>query len=566
MHIRIHIYQFGKQSTQTVFLLIAMISLSIFTSPAFSSGFFNVTNYGATGNGNTKDTQAIQAAVETAYKTGGGSVYFPAGTYLSGTIYLKDHVRLNLGMGAVLLGSTSIDDYPLNQCNFPSYSDRYVGRALIWGEGLRDVAISGKGTINGQGVHFKDNIPMQEEWEKLVSFYKDSSRYVPEKRYINRPYIIRLISCQDVLVENVTLLNSPMWMQQYLNCDFVTIQNIKVFNHGSKNNDMIDIDCCRNVVISGCFGDSDDDGLTLKSTGALPTENVTISNCILSSFCNAIKMGTESSGGFKNIAISNCVIRPSIEPNVIYGRKEGLAGIALEIVDGGTLDQITISNITIQGTTAPIFMRLGNRGRTFMPDMVKPKVGTFRNVLVSNIIAFDASNTGCSITGIPGFPIENVTLSNIKINFVGGGTREQSNQNPPEVVEKYPESTMFGVLPAYGFFCRHVKGLTFRDVNLTFVEPDYRPALICDDVRNLNLNGFNSKVLPETSAMMIFKNTKDVMISGCRPQATNVFLHLNDKCEQINILGNDFSRVKRLFRCDVSTSESEVYAINNRNK
>ncbi|MCK4990066.1 MAG: hypothetical protein KAS29_06250, partial [Bacteroidales bacterium] len=390
------------------------------------------------------------------------------------------------------------------------------------------------------------------EWDIIKAIYDDRTRYRPQARYINRPYIIRLINCREVLVEGISLRNSPMWMQHYLNCDFVTIQNITVYNHGSYNNDMIDIDCCRNVVINNCFGDSDDDGITIKSTGGVPTENVAISNCVISSFCNAIKMGTESHGGFKNITITNCVIRPSSEPDLVYGRREGLAGIALEIVDGGALDGITISNIAISGTSAPIFMRLGNRARKYRPNITPPPVGTFRNVLINNIVASGAGGTGCSITGIQGHLIENVTLSNIKISFTGGGPKQLVNQDVPEHEEKYPESTMFGVLPAYGFFCRHVDGLTFRDIDINYTESEYRPALICDDVHNLKLFNFDAQGSKEVAAHIILRNSHDLFISGCTPTNTDAFLLLEKNSSRINIIGNDFKGVNRPFIFDES--------------
>ncbi|MCK5853416.1 hypothetical protein KAH27_10350, partial [bacterium] len=256
------------QLKKHIFLTLFILLVAAVFNPVLPSSYdsYNVVEFGAVGSGKILDTHAIQAAIDECSKNGGGTVFFPAGTYLSGTIYMRDHVQLNLGTGAVLLGSVDVDDFPLNKCNSPSYSDKYVGRALIWGEGLKDIAITGNGTIDGQGAAFRDNLPDESEWKKLVTFYDDTTRYQPIARYINRPYIIRLISCRDVLVEEITLLNSPMWMQQYLDCDFVTVQNITVYNHGSYNNDMIDIDCCRNVIISNCYGDSDDDGLTLKST------------------------------------------------------------------------------------------------------------------------------------------------------------------------------------------------------------------------------------------------------------------------------------------------------------
>ena len=240
--------QFKKRITLIILSLLSAAMISpVFSDPA---GSYNVVEFGAIGDGETLNTQAIQAAVNVCSKNGGGTVYFPPGKYLSGTIYLKDYVKLNLSSGAILLGSDQVDDCPLNTCDFPSYSDKYVGRALIWGEGLKGIGITGKGIIDGQGATFRDNLPDESEWDIIKAVYDDRTRYLPETRYINRPYIIRLISCREVLVEGISLRNSPMWMQHYLNCDFVSIQNITVYNHGSYNNDMIDIDCCRNVVIS----------------------------------------------------------------------------------------------------------------------------------------------------------------------------------------------------------------------------------------------------------------------------------------------------------------------------
>ena len=549
--------------------LLSVISFLLVSSAISSSilgstiNNYNVINYGAVGNGKILDTKAIQSAIDKCSQNGGGTVYFPAGKYLSGTIYMKDNVNLNISIGAILLGSVDVNDFPLNKCDFPSYSDNYVGRALIWGEGLKNISISGMGTIDGQGAAFKDNKPNESELEKLVTFFDDTTRYSPEARYINRPYIIRFISCSDIQINGITMRNSPMWMQQYLNCDFLSVKNIKVYNHVSGNNDMIDVDCCRNVVISDCFGDSADDALTLKSTGAFPTENVTITNCVLSSFCNAIKMGTESSGGFKNISITNCVIRPSSEPVLLYGRKEGLAGIALEIVDGGILDGVTISNITITGTTAPIFMRLGNRARQYQPTIEKPEIGIFRNVVVSNIVASSAQITGCSITGIPDHPIENVTLSNIKINFIGGGTKLQAETVVQENEDKYPESTMFGILPASGFYCRHVEGLTFRDVDIDFNHPEERPALVCDDVHNLKLFNFTGNVAENASAQFSFHNSTDIFISGCQAVKSKVFLKIEKNSNQIKLVGNDFSRVNKPFILDPTVKMSSLIRKNN---
>lgn len=443
----------------------------------------NVLDYGASGDGATLSTAPIQAAIDAVADTGGGEVLFPAGTYLTGTLYMKSGVHLNLAPGAVILGSADYGDYPVTSCKYPSRTDHYTMRALIWGEGLHDIAITGSGIIDGQGAQFRYNVASNAEIDAAARPFAEEGRYIPHEKYMNRPYLIRLVSCRNVRVEGVTLLNSAMWMQHYLDCDFVTLRGLNVYNHVAGNNDMIDIDGCRNVVITDCIGDTSDDAITLKSTGAGATENVVISNCIVSSHCNAIKMGTESVGGFKNIVITNCVVRPSLATEVIAGRAEGLAGIALEIVDGGILENVAISNIVIKGTTSPLFMRLGNRARPAKPGDPKPPAGTFRNVSISNIIATGAGITGCPFSGIPGHPIENISLSDIRIQFAGGGPADVANV--PEVEEQYPECTMFGVLPAYGFFFRHAKNVRLRDVELTCAVPDPRPP-----VMTVNVEGF----------------------------------------------------------------------------
>ncbi len=528
---------------------------------------FSAKNFGAVGDGQTKDTNALQKAINAVHDAGGGTVVLSKGTYLTGTLYMKDGVTLYLATGTILLGSTDVEDYPINQCEFPSRTDQYCCRALIWGEGLRDIAIVGRGIIDGQGSHFKDNRISEHARDELINHLKDSTRYRIRPQYINRPFTFRFVSCRNILIEGITLQNSPMWMQHYLNCDFITIRGVTVYNHAAPNNDMIDIDGCRDVVISDCCADTDDDALTLKSTAGRPTENVTITNCILSSHCNTIKAGSESSGGFKNITITNCIIRPSRDTMPILGEPQGLAGIALEIVDGGTLDGVIISNVTIVGQTTPIFLRLGNRAHSFKKDMPKSPVGTFRNVVLNNIIATNTGAMACSITGLPGHPIENVCISNVKIEFKGGGTTQHAVADVPERAAEYPECTMFGMLPAYGFYCRHVEGLTFRDVDLSFTNLDHRPALVCDDVGKLVLDTFNAHMAPDASAQIVFSNTRNAMIRGCSPPPTTaVFLRLQKKCNDITVIGNDLSHVKIPFAYDDTIPLSVVRAIANRNR
>ncbi len=477
----------------------------------------NIADCGAMNDGKTLCTKAIQTAIDRCASAGGGTVYFPPGKWLTGTLWLKSHVTLQLDAGCVLVGSTNQADYPQYKVRIRSYTDNYVCQSLLAGEDLENVAICGRGTIDGSGAAY--------HWT----------------HYLDRPYLIRLAGCRDVVVSGIHLRNSGMWMQHYLACDYVRIQNVTVWNHVTYNNDGLDIDGCQHVIVSGCMIDSGDDALCLKSTFDRACKDIAISNCVLSSHCNAIKMGTESNGGFQNISISNCTICTSRDTKSTYGIRKGLAGIALEMVDGGRLERIAISNIVIDGVTVPIFMRLGNRARPFKKGMASPGVGTFRQVTLNNIVATDMSNIGCSITGLAGHPVQDVTLSNIQLSFAGGGTRQQAVRPIPELERAYPEGRMFGVLPAYGFYCRHVAGLTLRNIRLQTVKPDRRPAIVMDDVKNARLDALEATSTADTRAVLRFTNVRNSTICNSRlTQPAQAFLEIVDTASHdLWMTGND---------------------------
>jgi polygalacturonase len=275
-----------------------------------------------------------------------------------------------------------------------------------------------------------------------------------------------------------------MWLQYYLGCDDVRIENIKIFSHGNNNNDMIDIDGCRNVLIRGVTGDSDDDGITFKSTFSRISENIVVSDCIVGSHCNGLKFGTETTGGFRNVTITNCIIRSSAVDQVINGIRDGISALSLEIVDGGVMENINISNLVIDGPKVPIFIRLGNRARKHFPEAPEPGIGQMRDIIISNVIARASGKNGCSILGTPGGYIENVSLSNMKFICTGGGNEEDARAITPENERRYPEATSFGILSACGFYVRHVKGLSLSDISFTLLDKDERPVMHFDDVHN----------------------------------------------------------------------------------
>ena len=354
-----------------------------------------------------------------------------------------------------------------------------------------------------------------------------------------------------------------MWMQHYLACDNVLIRGITVFNHANKNNDMMDIDGCSNVVISDCNGDTDDDGITLKSTCDRITQNVTITNCVLSSHCNALKTGTESVGGFRNIAISNIVITPSKADSVMSGYRDGNCGIALTLVDGGMLDGVTISNVVIDGSQVPLFVRLGNRGRIPYDGAPVPHVGTAKDISISNIVARNVKSIGCSITGIPAHAIENISLDNIRIVFAGGAAPR--DKMPAELENQYPESTMWGDLPAYGFFIRHVSGLTISGLHLSYEREDLRPPLVFNDVADVRIHGLDAAVSVKAEAVIVVEYTNGLLLTGSRisTPATALLTLRGDGNAGISIIGNDLSTVKYLF-LPAATAGGVIFSAANR--
>ena len=434
---------------------------------------FYVINFGAVGDGITLNTKAIQKAIDVCAEAGGGKVIFTKGKFLTGTIVLKSNVELHLEQNAVILGSIEHKDYPLQPLpEYRSHKDQLGGfYALIYAEGAENISITGNGTIDGQGKFQKP-------------------RENPKAGDIDgRPRNILFISSKNILIEGIHINNSGVWNQHYLNCEDVRINNISVYNHGNRNNDGIDIDGCRRVILSNSIFDSDDDGITLKSTGPAPCEDIVITNCVVSSFCNAIKAGTESSGGFRNITISNCVVKPSLAKSkpIFNTPKIGITGLSLIIVDGGTMEGITVNNLIINGTMAPIYIRLGNRARKYTQGIPEPTVGTVKNISISNVVAYDAGTWGSSITGIPNYPVKNISLNNIQLFTKGGVNRGEFNKVVAEDEKGYPQPSVWKNLPAYGLFLRHIKGLLVNNITFGIGKPDIRIPIMAEDVDNLQI-------------------------------------------------------------------------------
>lgn len=492
---------------------------------------FSIRAYGATGDGVTVDTPAINQAIEAAHSRGGGTVRFPAGTYLCYSIRLKSNVALYLEPGATILaadvpaeGKTS-GAYDLAEPNEPwdKYQDfghSHWKNSLIWGDRLRNVAIFGTGLIWGKGL----------------------SRGGREKPLAETPGMgnkaIALKNCQNVVLRDFSVLEGGHFAVLATGVDNLTIDNLLI----DTNRDGIDVDCCRNVRISNCSVNSPwDDAICPKSSYALgyarATENVTIANCYVTgayqmgtmldgtwrrwseldqagrrnvkpyfpkAFNGSIKLGTESNGGFKNVAISNCAF-------------DGSKGFALESSDGAIVEAVTFSGITMRDcTNTPLFLRLGARMRG--PE--GSRVGQMRGVTMCDIVSYNSISRlggGGTFSGIPGHLIEDVKVHDVYLEHKGGGTEKMAALQPPEEVNDtpWPDPTQFGDIPASGFLLRHIKNIEFTNVEIASAQPDARPVFWINDIEGADF--FRIKT-PRGSQAPVFllQNVKDFSVARSR--------------------------------------------------
>ena len=508
--------------------------------PAGKSGvrLFDVREFGAAGDGKTLDSRAINAAIDACNSAGGGLAYVPPGEYHCGTVVLKSRVTLYLEAGATILGSKDLADYS-PQAGNPAEVD-ITARHLIFARDAENVGLAGPGRVDGQGPQFwvpsgRVVPPPEESWRDVAIF---------DWNPLERPSpLLEFVSCRHLRVEDVRIENAPGWTLRFANCDNVVVQGIAIKNpvYGP-NADGMDVIGCRNVFVANSLFETADDSICLKSeraygSGPRVSKNIVISNCVLTSCCNGLKFGTASHGGFENVTFSNCVIYNE-EVNL---RERVIAGIALEIVDGGWMEGIVISNVRMQRVRTPIFIRRGNR--TPRPDGTP---GILRGVVIENVHATGAILTS-SITGLPGFDVEDVTLSGIRIASEEAGKEEWVNREIPEVPEKYPEARMFGRLPSFGFYCRHVNGLRLRDLTLSGTESEKRPAITCDDVKDLDIRGLRTTKVASAQPVVKLIQTASARLTDCvAPEGTGIFLEAQgERTKRIVLLSCDLSGAQK---------------------
>jgi polygalacturonase len=518
---------------QNLFALIAFTLLTIAAAgvQAADGVTFNVRDYGATGDGKNLDSPGINNAIDAAAAAGGGTVLVPAGTYLSGSIHLRSNIHFEIGAGATILGAPQeLNAYDETEAyTLGGYQDGghcYFHNSLIWGENLTNVFITGHGTIQGsimtgtnaegretvQGLTRSDRV-----LDQMVGFNKFDppvTNAAPPVRLGNKAIALKL--CKNVLIRDVTIYRGGHFAILVTGCDNMTVDNVTM----DTDRDGIDIDCCRNTMVSNCrINSPNDDGLCPKSTYALgewrPTENLTIVNCQVSGFevgtlidgtmkpskshNGRIKFGTESSGGFRNCTVANCTFR-------------SCRGLALEEVDGGIMDNLTINNLTMMDVPDyAIYITTGKRNRT--PDLQRNS--TARNILISNVIADGVGKmSGIQIMGLPEQPVEGVRLENIRFTSNGGGTADDAAITPPELGTGYPEPRKLGTgtLPAYGIYARHVKDLELANIHLDFQKQDMRPAAAFVDVDGLEIDNLKPQVADGVKSAVFADDVKNLTV------------------------------------------------------
>jgi polygalacturonase len=429
-----------------------------------------VTEHGAVPDGRTLNTEAIQKLIDKCGEAGGGTLIFPPGRYLTGGLVLCSNLTLHFENGATLLGSTNLDDYTLYNPSPVRFSEDHEGlRTLLFAHKVNNIRLCGKGTIDGQGPLIKR----------------------PPGVRASMPRNIWFAECEDVSVEDLHLRHSGFWMQHYLKCMRLRLHGLDVYNHGSCNNDGCDIDCCRDVTVSDCNIDSHDDALCLKSGNDRPTENVVVTNCITRTHCNHFKTGTDSNGGFRNITVSNLQMVPSTvlesDPNTGGADWRGACGIALGCVDGGMLENISISHVQMDQVRVPFFIKLGDRGTPIHGTDIRRPVQFARGIRLAHITARRASATGGYIMGLPETPVCEVRMENCEFEFEGGGDDALAESTVPLKRDVYPSCDAFGSLPSYAIFMRDAEDVHLSGLTLRTMSPDTRPALRWQRVKKLTL-------------------------------------------------------------------------------
>lgn len=493
-----------------LWLLVFFLALSC---PCAGSDF-NVTDYHVAGDGLTLNTKNLQKLIDKVSKSGGGRVVFPAGTYLTGSLSLKSHVELHLEHGATLLGSTSPFNYfPVSvKGDSSAVRDDMAHLGLIMTEGARDIAITGEGTIDGQGRALALTADSLHHAGVYIDRHYNNRRHRPSE--LVRPNLLCLVRADGVRIAGVHFRNSAGWGLSLNGCRHVDMHDLSIYNRAYWNNDGIDITDCHVVSIERCNVNSADDGICLKSYNPDDTnDSILVNDCEIRSSASAVKFGTGSYGGFRNVHVSNIRVFDTFR-----------SAVAIESVDGGIIENVLVENVVATNTGNALFLRLGQRAGK--------RKGVLKHVIIRNMFAqipfgrpdedYDLRGPevdyfhNCHpavVSGIPGNDIEDVEISNVNIVYPGRSSKGMAImpvwrlQDVPEQVESYPEFTMFGELPSWGFYLRHVNNVRFKDITVSLASSDYRPVFVLDDAKNIEIDGL-SLPLSHRRNQLVLRNSE----------------------------------------------------------
>jgi len=403
---------------------------------------YNIRDHGASGDGLTLDMHAIQGLMDKCAEQGGGTVYFPAGNYVTGSLFLRSNITLYLDAGAVILGSENPEDYPIIHSRWEGKHQKTYA-PLIAGKNLQNVAVVGRGTIDGRGAI----------WWKATT----------EKTLAHpRPRLISFSDCNNVLIEGITAINSPSWTVNPVHCQNVTIRAITVINPAdSPNTDGINPDSCRSVRISDCFVSVGDDCIALKSgteheqpQRCAPCRDITITNCTLERGHGGVVIGSEMSGGVKNVVISNCVFIGT-DRGIRFKSRRGR---------GGTVEDIRVTNLIMDGVLCPFTMNLyyniGEHGNLSVSDKNPRSIndGTprLRRIHFSHITAREVKHAAGYLYGLAEMPLEDISFRDISISI-----SEEADSGYPEMADDIPS------MSKAGFFIRNARHIRLERVEVT---------------------------------------------------------------------------------------------------
>lgn len=512
-----------KTMRRTPFAFAVVIALAV--APSLTAqveptrGFYNVKTFGASSDGQTMCTEAIHKAIDAAASAGGGTVYFPSGRYLTGPIRLQSHITLFLDAGATIKFSTNFDDY------LPMVPSRWEGLSvtnfspLISAYQAKDVAIVGRGTLDGQGQAWWDflhklrankDLPRskwQEEFARLNKGIIAEMNYAPLNVGFLRPPFIQLYECTNVLVDGVTIRNSPFWNVSPLYCEDVNVHGVSIISpSNSPNTDGINPDSCRNVHISDCLVDVGDDCITIKSGRdadgrrvGKPIENCTVVNCTLL-HGHGLSIGSEMSGGVKNIVVDNCILD---------GTDNGIR-IKSTRGRGGVIENVRISNLVMRNIPK-VAILLTTFYTKSNPEPVSDRTPIFRDIHFSGITG--AGNVACEITGLTEMPIENVTFSDMQLT---GRT---------------------------GFAIKDVRGIELHHVT---VNTENGPAFTATGVDGLELDGVKTTKPHDGAPVVKLDQVKNVYVHGCvATPGTETFLRMNAASADDVTLGDNNFKLAR---------------------